>query len=132
MTVIDASVAIDALLGDDHLAQPALAEIEQAALIEVPGVFVAEVMSALRSVAARGVPVDEHVGRHLRWARDLPTTTHAIDGLVPRIWELRHVVSVYDAWYVALAESLEVDLVTNDRRLQRAPGVRCVVRPPGG
>ena len=41
-----------------------------------------------------------------------------------RVWELRDNVSPYDAWYVALAESLQADLVTLDRRLTRAAGCR--------
>lgn len=42
-----------------------------------------------------------------------------------RVWELRENVTAYDAWYVSLAERLEVDLATLDRRLARAPGPRC-------
>ncbi len=47
-----------------------------------------------------------------------------------RVWELRTNVTVYDAWYVALAEALEWPLVTLDRRLSRAPGLRCEVLVP--
>jgi predicted nucleic acid-binding protein len=42
-----------------------------------------------------------------------------------RVWELRPNVTVYDAWYVALAERLDAALATLDRRLQRASGPRC-------
>lgn len=44
-----------------------------------------------------------------------------------RVWELRHAVTPYDASYVALAELLDVPLVTADRRLANAPGIRCEV-----
>ncbi len=47
--------------------------------------------------------------------------------LQPRAWELRHNLSSYDASYVALAEMIDVSLVTLDRRIARAPGVRCPV-----
>ena len=47
-----------------------------------------------------------------------------------RIWELRHNLTCYDAWYVALAESLDCPLVTLDRRISRAGGVRCEVLTP--
>ena len=42
-----------------------------------------------------------------------------------RCWELRHAVTMYDAAYVALAEALQVPLVTTDGRLSRAAGPRC-------
>jgi predicted nucleic acid-binding protein len=47
-----------------------------------------------------------------------------------RVWELRLNVTAYDAWYVALAESLEVRLATLDRRLSRASGCRCIFQTP--
>lgn len=42
--------------------------------------------------------------------------------LLPRVWDLRHNLTAYDAVYVALAELLEAPLVTRDRRLARAVG----------
>ena len=45
--------------------------------------------------------------------------------LLARCWELRDNLSIYDAAYVALAEALEVILLTADQRLARATGPRC-------
>lgn len=42
-----------------------------------------------------------------------------------RVWELRQNVTSYDAWYVALAEELDLPLATLDRRLAAADGPRC-------
>jgi predicted nucleic acid-binding protein len=42
-----------------------------------------------------------------------------------RVWQLRSNMSAYDAWYVALAESLDAELATLDAKLSRAPGARC-------
>lgn len=42
-----------------------------------------------------------------------------------RIWELRHNVTSYDAWYVAVAEALRLPLATLDRRLAKVRGLRC-------
>lgn len=47
-----------------------------------------------------------------------------------RVWELRHNLSCYDASYVAVAELIDADLITLDRRIGQAPGVRCRVRVP--
>ena len=48
--------------------------------------------------------------------------------LLPRIWQLRHNVWPYDAAYVALAESLNAELVTLDGKVETIPGITCPVR----
>jgi predicted nucleic acid-binding protein len=47
-----------------------------------------------------------------------------------RVWELRRNLTSYDAWYVAVAEALDLPLATLDRRLGRATGTSCRVRVP--
>lgn len=42
-----------------------------------------------------------------------------------RVWELRHTVTSYDAWYVAIAESLGFSLATLDERLAKSRGPKC-------
>ena len=44
-----------------------------------------------------------------------------------RVWELRHNLTCYDAWYVAVAEALACPLLTLDRRLARATGPTCPI-----
>jgi len=44
------------------------------------------------------------------------------DFLLPRVWELRHNLTAYDAVYVALAKALGAPLLTCARRLAAAPG----------
>ena len=46
---------------------------------------------------------------------------------LPRVWELRHNITAYDAAYVALAEELAAPLLTADRRLAEAPGHSAVI-----
>lgn len=50
--------------------------------------------------------------------------------LTPRAWQLRSNLTMYDASYVALAELLDVALVTLDRRIGRVPQLRCPVVTP--
>ena len=59
--------------------------------------------------------------------RDVPIQRVEHTSLLPRCWELRENLSVYDAAYVALAEALGVTLLTGDRRLAKAPGVLCPI-----
>jgi predicted nucleic acid-binding protein len=42
--------------------------------------------------------------------------------LLPRVWDLRHNLTAYDAAYLALAEALEAPLLTRDRRIATAVG----------
>jgi predicted nucleic acid-binding protein len=63
----------------------------------------------------------------LATANRLGLRRHPSRSLWPRAWELRTNLSAYDALTVALAEQLDVLLLTADARLARAPGLRCVV-----
>ncbi|MGH9119958.1 MAG: type II toxin-antitoxin system VapC family toxin [Acidimicrobiales bacterium] len=49
------------------------------------------------------------------------------EALLERCWELRANLTVYDAAYVALAESLGTVLLTADDRLAGAAGTRCPI-----
>ncbi len=50
--------------------------------------------------------------------------------LATRAWQLRPNLSIYDASYVALAELVKAVLVTLDRRIAGAAGLRCTVTTP--
>jgi predicted nucleic acid-binding protein len=51
-----------------------------------------------------------------------PLIRYPHDLFLSRIWALRHNLTAYDAAYVALAETLEVTLVTCDTRLAASVG----------
>ncbi|MGD0761825.1 MAG: PIN domain-containing protein [Roseiarcus sp.] len=46
------------------------------------------------------------------------------DFLLPPVWQLRNNLTANDAVYVALAEALDASLLTRDRRLAGAAGLR--------
>jgi predicted nucleic acid-binding protein len=48
-----------------------------------------------------------------------------------RIWELRHNITSYDAWYIALAEALNLPLATLDEALSKSNEVACEFLTPG-
>lgn len=87
-----------------------------------------EVASALRRlVRTPGVDPDD-ARRSLAGLAQLPgLVRHEHFPLLPRIWDLRDNFSAYDAAYVALAERLDLPLVTLDARLARAAGRFCSV-----
>jgi predicted nucleic acid-binding protein len=43
--------------------------------------------------------------------------------LVERAWALRQNLTLYDALYVALAQTLDCELITADRRIGAAPAL---------
>lgn len=59
----------------------------------------------------------------------LNITRHPAHRLVERMWDMRENITTYDASYVALAEALDVPLMTADQRLARAASRYCEVVP---
>lgn len=124
MIVIDASVLYLTL------ANPSTAGDADRALLEddlcAPHLIDLEIASACRKRAAAGNITPQAARGILASMHRMPITRYP-HGPLARIWALRQTVSVYDAAYVALAESLGCALVTADRRLATAPGIRCDV-----
>jgi predicted nucleic acid-binding protein len=61
----------------------------------------------------------------------LDIDSFSFEPFADRIWELRHNVTSYDAWYVALAEALKLPLATLDETLSKSNGVACEFLTPG-
>jgi predicted nucleic acid-binding protein len=124
--VVDASVLLPALAYDGLAGATARARMRGEAVV-APHLVDVEVVSGLRSNVRTGVITG---GRAEAAIDDL--TRVAIDRiphrqLLSRAWARRANVTAYDAVYVALAELLEVTLVTADARLASAAGVNCEV-----
>jgi predicted nucleic acid-binding protein len=121
LIVVDASAAVelllatrlgvklaDRLLGDDEtLHAPELLDLEVAQVLR--RYERARALSAARAELA------------LRDLADLRLERYPHRLLLPRAWEIRKNVSLYDGAYVALAELLDCPLVTCDGSLRRAP-----------
>lgn len=130
MTLIDASVFVDALVNEGRPGAVARAELGSQVL-DVPDIFKAEVTSALRALVHRGDLTLARALTAVERVRSAAVNPYPFEPFLDRVWELRANVSVHDAWYVALAEFLQTDLVTADERLTTAPGPRCTVRLAG-
>ena len=121
MLVVDTSAVLDALVAVD----PASGLIERLADdgdLHAPHLIDIEVLHALRRLTARGELSDERAADARVDFGNLAVVRYPHVGLSNRIWQLRHNLTAYDAAYVALAEALEVSLVTCDRRLSEASG----------
>ena len=134
MSVLDASVVVDALVVAGPSGDLGRVEMRRLAELQVPAIFTAEVTSALRDLVQRRALSPIRAATALTEILSVNTMSYPFEPFARRVWELRDSLTVYDAWYVALAERLEAELVTADKRLADASGPRCPVRylDPGG
>ena len=124
MIVVDASALLEALLRtpsakavEDRLFAPGQT-------LHAPHLLDIEVAQV---IAANG-EIDGERGRMaLIDLADFPLRRYPHDFLLPRIWTLRNNLTAYDAAYIALAEALDVPLLTRDRRLAAAAGHRAQI-----
>lgn len=124
MPVVDASVVVTVLIRGEYAdwAEEQLSATGGGRSLWAPHLIDAEVGQSLRRrVAARKLR-DDHALDALNRFAGLPLRRIVHTGLLDRAWQLRHNHSFYDGLYVALAEVLDVPLVTLDRRLARAVG----------
>jgi len=117
--VLDASAAVDLLLGTERAAgiAQALASVDVA---HAPELIDPEVIAVIRRWTLRGwltVPTGSLAVRELG---ELPLVRHRHAALRARAWALRDRCSAYDGCYVALAELLGAQLLSTDARLGRA------------
>jgi predicted nucleic acid-binding protein len=119
--VVDSSVVVAALINSG----PGGAWAEHTIELNASELLRAEVTNILRRLeSAKQITTPEATA-----ARDdlmeLEIELFPFDPFSDRVWELRHTVTSYDAWYVAVAEAFAFPLVTRDERLARVAGPKC-------
>jgi predicted nucleic acid-binding protein len=122
--VIDASVLVAALVDSGEHGEWAEGIIEAGAL-HAPELARVEAANILRRLERAREITRSEANAAYEDLLQLHLELFAFDPFAERIWELRHVVTIYDAWYVALAEALALPLATLDARLARAKGPVC-------
>lgn len=127
MIVLDTSALVEFLVGSDSVANTVRAATKGQRLA-APHTVDLECASTLRGLARGGKLPDDEGRRALELLGRMNLRRYDHVPLLPRIWELRHNMWPYDAAYVALAETLDAELVTVDGKLARVPGLRCAVR----
>jgi predicted nucleic acid-binding protein len=94
------------------------------ATLHAPHLLDVEVAQVFRRSVLAGALPSGRAAQALEDLALLPIYRHSHDSLLFRIWELRHNLTAYDAAYVAVAELLDAPLITCDRRMSTAPGIR--------
>lgn len=126
MIVVDASVLAPALADDGDAGSRARARLSEEDLV-APELIDLEVTSVLRGLSlARKLPASRAL-LALEDLAALPVERVRHRQLLARCWDLRQNVTVCDAAYVAVADLLDLRLVTADARLARAVEAICDV-----
>lgn len=122
MKVLDAGAVVGLLVGGSDPRQLG------ADALAAPHLIDSEVTHALRRLVLRNTLSNDEGARAIRAFIDLDIERYPAHDLRPRMWELRHTLTGYDATYVALTEHLDAStLLTTDARLARASGPRCAI-----
>jgi predicted nucleic acid-binding protein len=122
--VVDASTLLEILLNTPGAARVAGRIFGAGETLHAPHLLDVEVCQVLRRYERTG-ELDAPRGQQaIQDLLDFPLTRYPHDVLLPRIWDLRHNATAYDAAYLALAEALGATLVTRDAALASVPARR--------
>jgi predicted nucleic acid-binding protein len=122
--VVDSSLLVAALV--DSSADGIWAEdIVSGGALHAPELARVEAANILRRLELSGRLTGIQAGAAFEDLMELALDLYPFEPFAERVWALRHGVTGYDGWYVAVAEALDMPLATLDRRLARATGVRC-------
>lgn len=129
--VTDASATV-AVLADAGPAGAWAADRVAGARLAAPELMPYEASNILRRHALAGILDATAATLAHRDLLSLAIDLYPYAAVAERAWSLRENLTAYDAAYVALAELLEVPLLTLDGRLARAAGPRCSILAYGG
>ena len=122
MIVLDASAAVDWLVQAAAAQRIESRIFSRSQSLHTPEFLDLEVAQVLRRLVREGALSASRAEAAIQDLLDLRITRYPHSVLLPRIWQLRHNLSAYDAAYVVLAEKLGATLLTRDARLASAAG----------
>ena len=128
MIVVDASVLANFLVDDGPNGAEARSALSDAGEAFVPDLIDVETAAVLRKRWIAQDITESRFVMAIDILAELPFRRYPTSLFLRRAYELRSTITAYDAMYVALAESLDCELLTCDARLARASGPRCPVR----
>lgn len=121
MIVLDASAAVEWLLGLPRAAAVEARFVDADVTLHAPHLLTIEVAQVVRRFAARGEISAERGAQVLDDLTALDLHLYDHRSLLPLVWSLRANLTAYDASYLALADVLDAPLVTLDAGLAATP-----------
>ena len=100
-------------------------EILMGGSLHAPELALVEATNILRRLERAGIIATPEANGAQSDLMQLEINLYSFEPFAIRIWELRHNVTSYDAWYVALAEAIGAPLATLDEHLAKAYGIAC-------
>ena len=119
MIVVDSSAVTELLLARSRT-EAIRTALRSHAEVYVPSHFHVEVLSALRRYSLQGKLSETRTAGALAGLAKFRALSHPTRELTPAIWKLRFNLTTYDAAYLALAQRLDVGLITLDTALAEA------------
>ncbi len=129
--VIDSSVLVAALIDAGPLGDWAL-DVLAAGGLCAPELILVEATNVLRRLERSKAITNLEAEAAHHDLMDLGILLFDFRPFADRIWELRHNVTSYDAWYIAIAEALDLPLATLDEKLSKASTTACKFLTPAG
>ena len=129
MIVVDASALLEVLLRTQRAEAVEALFFTPNQTIHAPHLIDVEATQVIRRFTFSGAITGQRAQAAIEDLAAFPIRRHPHTALLPRMWELRHNLTAYDAAYVALAEALDAGLATLDRRIATAAGHYAKILP---
>ena len=127
MIVLDASAVLDWLLQTPAGRKIEVRVYSHSESLHAPHLLDLEIAQVLRRLVREELVSRQRAEEAIEDLEAMRISRYQHAVFLPRIWQLRHNLTAYDAAYVALAESLSATLLTCDARLRSASGHRATV-----
>jgi predicted nucleic acid-binding protein len=121
--VVDALVIVDSLLNQKEIVDHLSTLLKRKGECHAPELIDVEVAQVIRRFNLRGELADAEAEAMLEDLWSIPMVRYPHAPLLKQAFRLRRNTTVYDGLYIALAESLDLPLLTRDTALAMVLGV---------
>ena len=125
--VVDCSALVRGFVDDGPSGMAVRSRLSQVQILAAPSLLDYEMLSALFGMRRGGKITLPEVASLITRYRVLGVRRHETLPLWERVQELNHNITAHDAQYVALAEALDLPLITCDARIARSGAAKCAI-----